>query len=98
MRKIKAMMTKVMLGAMTVTTLVATSAGAAAATTQVSTPAPAVAETSISLKRQAQPEIQPTTIKLHKHVTSSQISSQVQTAVDASALNLDQQHHDSQLK
>ena len=38
MRKIKAMMTKVMLGAMTVTTLLATSAGASAATTQVSTP------------------------------------------------------------
>lgn len=97
MSKIKSMMTKVMLGAMTVTTLMATSAGASAAT-RVSTPAPAVAETSISLTQQAQPEIQPMTIKLHKHVTSSQISNQVQTAVDASALNLNQQHHDSQLK
>jgi len=98
MSKLKSMMTKVMLGAMTVTTLMATSAGASAATTTVSTPAPAVTETSITLKQQAQPEIHPTTIKLHKHVSTSQISSQVQTAVDASALNLDQQHHDSQLK
>ncbi|TGD19847.1 hypothetical protein [Levilactobacillus suantsaiihabitans] len=96
MTNLKTMMTKVMLGAMTVTTLLATSAGASAATT--TTPAPAVAQPTVTLKKQAQPEIRPTTIKLHKHVTTTQISSQVQTAVDASALNLDQQHHDGQLK
>ncbi|MFC6290323.1 hypothetical protein [Levilactobacillus angrenensis] len=97
MTNLKTMMTKVMLSAMTVTTLLATSAGASAATT-TTTPAPAVVQPTVTLKKQAQPEIRPTTIKLHKRVTTTQISSQVQTAVDASALNLDQQHHDGQLK
>lgn len=98
MRNLKTTLTKLLLSTMAVTTLLATSAGASAATKSVSTPAPAVAQPTIALNQAAQPEIKPQTIKLHKRVTTSQISNQVQTVVDASALNLNQQHHDSQLK
>ncbi|MGQ4559759.1 hypothetical protein ACUIJQ_10855 [Levilactobacillus hammesii] len=95
MTKIKTMMTKVMLGAMTLTTLLATSAGASAAT--VTTPATPVVQTTVQLKSRPNTELQITKIHL-KPVTTKKISSQVQTAVDASALNLDQKHSDDQLK
>lgn len=99
MTKIKSMMTKVMLGAMTVTTLMATSAGASAAirpTTGVA--APEIKQTTITFNARPATELHLTKIKLNKRVTTKQISSQVQTAVDASALSLDQKHQDSQLK
>lgn len=99
MTKIKSMMTKVMLGAMTVTTLMATSAGASAATNTTTTvAAPQIERTTVTLTPQANTELQVVKIKFHKPTTTKQISSQVQTAVDASALNLDQKHSDSQLK
>ncbi|WP_341780251.1 hypothetical protein [Levilactobacillus sp. HBUAS70063] len=96
MTKIKTMMTKVMLGAMTVTTLLATSAGASAATVTTTTAAPTI-RTTVQLNSRPVADIQVTKIHL-KPVTTKKISSQVQTAVDASALNLDQKHSDSQLK
>lgn len=96
MTKLKTLMTKVMLGAMTVTTLLATSAGASAATKTTTTPAPVV-QTTVQLAAHPETEIQFTKIRL-KPVTTKKISSQVQTAVDASALNLDQRHQDSQLR
>lgn len=98
MTKIKSMVTKLMLGAMTITTLMATSAGASAATTTSKATAPEMTvSTTIKLGTRANTEIQPTKIHL-KRVTTKAISNQVQTAVDASALNLDQQHRDQQLK
>ena len=97
MTKMKTMMTKVMLGAMTVTTLLATSAGASAATTTTTTAPAPVVRTTVQLKSRPAAEIQVTKIHL-KPVTTKKISSQVQTAVDANALNLDQKHSDSQLK
>ncbi|WP_407885584.1 hypothetical protein [Levilactobacillus sp. N40-8-2] len=97
MTKIKSMMTKVMLGAMTVTTLLATSAGASAATvTTTSTATPAI-RTTVQLDSRPAATIQPMKIHL-KRVTTKQVANQVQTVVDASALNLDQKHSDSQLK
>ncbi|MCT4487315.1 hypothetical protein [Levilactobacillus parabrevis] len=97
MTKIKAMMTKVILGAMTVTTLLATSAGASAATvTTTNTAAPAV-RTTVQLDSRPAAPIHPMKIHL-KRVTTKRIASQVQTVVDASALNLDQKHSDDQLK
>ncbi|WP_367295557.1 hypothetical protein [Levilactobacillus yonginensis] len=99
MTKIKSMMTKVMLGAMTVTTLLATSAGASAATTStvaVATPRLDV-DTTVEIGSRPNAEIQPTKIRL-KRVTTKAISSQVQTVIDASALNLDNRHTESQLK
>ncbi|WP_203637565.1 hypothetical protein [Levilactobacillus wangkuiensis] len=99
MIKVKAMMTKVMLGAMTVATLLGTSAGASAATTATATAtAPRVERTTIQFNPQPDTTVQVVKIKLHKPTTTKQISNQVQTAVDASALNLDRQHTDSQLK
>ncbi|WP_125580321.1 hypothetical protein [Levilactobacillus cerevisiae] len=99
MTKAKSMMTKVMLGAMTVTTLMATSAGASAATTATATAtAPRIERTTIQFSAQPNTEVQVIKIKLHKPTTTKQISNQVQTAVDASALNLNQQHSDRQLK
>ncbi|MBU7538599.1 hypothetical protein ACN50C_00540 [Levilactobacillus brevis] len=98
MTKVKAMVTKMMLGAMTVATLMATSAGASAATVTSNVTAPEMAVvTTVKLDTHANTEIQPTKIHL-KRVTTKAISNQVQTAVDASALNLDQQHRDRQLK
>ncbi|WP_057877777.1 MULTISPECIES: hypothetical protein [Levilactobacillus] len=97
MTKIKTMMTKVMLVAMTVTTLLATSAGASAATkTTTSDNAPEI-RTSIQLSDRPNAGIQPAKIHLQR-VTTKKISSQVQTAVNASALNLDNKHDDRQLK
>jgi len=97
MTKIKSMITKVMLGAMTVTTLLATSAGASAATvTTTNTAAPAV-RTTVQLDSRPAAPIHPMKIHL-KRVTTKRIASQVQTVVDASALNLDQKHSDDQLK
>lgn len=90
-------MTKVILGAMTVTTLLATSAGASAATvTTTNTAAPAV-RTTVQLDSRPAAPIHPMKIHL-KRVTTKRIASQVQTVVDASALNLDQKHSDDQLK
>lgn len=98
MTKMKSMVTKLMLGAMTITTLMATSAGASATTTTSKATAPEMTvSTTIKLGTRANTEIQPTKIHL-KRVTTKAISNQVQTAVDASALNLDQQHRDQQLK
>lgn len=97
MTKIKTMMTKVMLGAMTVTTLLATSAGASAATkAPVGDNAPEI-RTSIQLRERPNAGIQPAKIHLQR-ITTKKISSQVQTAVNASALNLDNKHDDRQLK
>jgi len=98
MLKIKKMMSKLVLGAMTVTTLLATSAGASAATTATVTATPVNPAVTATVKLKAQPvgELQPTKIHL-KRVTTKQISSEVQTNIDASALSLDQKHQTSQL-
>jgi len=98
MLKIKKMMSKLVLGAMTVTTLLATSAGASAATktTVTATPVNPAVTAVVNLKTRPAGDFQLTKIHL-KRVTSKEISSQVQTNIDASALSLDQKHQASQL-
>jgi len=99
MIKVKAMITKVMLGAMSVATLLGTSVGASAATTTTAAAtAPRVERTTIQFNTRPDTTVQVVKIKLHKPTTTKQISNQVQTAVDASALNLDRQRTASQLK
>jgi len=89
------LMKKLLLGTMTVTTLLATSAGASAATRTTATIEPVQA--TVSLDRRPVGEVQFNRIHL-KRTSSKQIASRVQTTVDASALNLDQRHRDQQLK
>lgn len=99
MTKAKTMMTKVLLGAMTLATVAATSAGASAATNPaMAVAAPKIERTTITLKPRPNTEVQVIKIRLKKPTTTKQLSKQVQTNVDASALNLDQKHTDSQLK
>lgn len=95
MMKMTKMMKRVMLGTMTVTTLLATSAGASAATV-TTTPVDPV-QTTVTLKHRPANQLGMTKIHL-KRTNTTQIANQVQTTVDASALNLDQQHRDQQLK
>ncbi|MCI1553390.1 MAG: hypothetical protein LKH74_05635 [Levilactobacillus sp.] len=99
MTKVKTMMTKALLGAMTVTTLLATSAGASAAVKPATAAAaPTIERTTITLNPRPNTEVQVIKIRLKKPTTTKQLSQQVQTNVDASALSLDQRHTDSQLK
>lgn len=99
MTKVKTMMTKMMLGVMTVTTLLATSAGASAAThATASATAPQIERTTITFNPRPDATVQVTKVKLHKPTTAKQVSSQVQTTVDASALTLDQRHSNRQVK
>ncbi|GEO72780.1 hypothetical protein [Levilactobacillus zymae] len=95
MKKLTSMIKKVMLGTMTATMLMATSAGASAATKTTVTAEPVQA--TITLNDRPAATVQMTKIHL-KRTSAKQLSTQVQTAVDASALNLDQKHKDSQLK
>lgn len=94
MTKLNNMMKKVLLGTMTVTTLLATSAGASAATRTTVTVEPV--QTTIALNDRPV-EVQFNKIHL-KRTSTKEIANQVQTTVDASALNLDKRHQDSQLK
>ncbi|GEO67808.1 hypothetical protein [Levilactobacillus spicheri] len=95
MTKLNNVFKKVLLGTMTVTTLMATSAGASAATRTTVTAEPVQA--TVTLDQRPVATMQFNRIHL-KRTSTKAIANQVQTTVDASALNLDQQHRDQQLK
>ena len=82
-------------GLMTVSTVMATSAGASAATKTTAHIEPVQATVTLNQQPVAQVEFN----RIHLRRTSTkQIAQQVQTTVDASALNLDQQHRQQFLK
>ncbi|QMU08962.1 hypothetical protein [Levilactobacillus suantsaii] len=95
MTKVTQKMKKLLLGTMTVTMLLATSAGASAATKTTVSAEPVQA--TVVFPTQATTTVQFTKVHL-KRTSAKQLSTQVQTAVNASALNLDQRHRASQLK
>lgn len=95
MKKLTTMIKKVMLGTMTATLLMATSAGASAATKTTVTTEPIQA--TVSFNERPVTTLQFTKVHL-KRTSAKQLSTQVQTAVNASALTLDQQRRNSQLK
>lgn len=95
MTKFNKMMKKALLGTMTATMLLATSAGASAATKTTVTVEPV--QSTVTLNDRPVGTVQFNKIHL-KRTSTKAIAQQVQTTVDASALNLDQRHRNQQLK